>query len=61
VLVAGGFAAPCFFDGERGVYADVLMRDAEAAQAAGRGLWGACPSTALEPEHGVSTGDLPGR
>ncbi len=56
-LVAEGFAAPYFFDGERGVYADALMHDAEAAQAAPRGLWGACPATRLDPEHGVSTGD----
>jgi endonuclease YncB( thermonuclease family) len=57
-LVADGAAAPYFFDGERGVYADELLRDAEAARAAAIGLWGACPGTQLEPEHGVSTGDL---
>ena len=59
-LVADGAAAPYFFDGARGLYADVLMRDAEAAQAAGKGLWGACPATRLEPDHGVSTGALGG-
>ncbi len=57
-LVADGAAAPYFFDGARGLYANVLMRDAEAAQAAGKGLWGACPATRLEPDHGVSTGAL---
>jgi micrococcal nuclease len=57
-LVAEGTAAPYFFDGVRGRYADVLMKEAEAAQAAGKGLWGACPGTRLEPDHGFSTGDL---
>jgi len=59
-LVADGVAAPYFFDGERGRYADVLMRSAEAARAAGKGLWGACPGTRLEPGGGVATGNLPG-
>jgi endonuclease YncB( thermonuclease family) len=57
-LVADGAAAPYFFDGQRGAYTDELIRDAEAARAAGIGLWGACPGTQLEPEHGVATGDL---
>jgi micrococcal nuclease len=56
-LVADGAAAPYFFEGARGEYADELMREAEAARAAGKGLWGACPGTALAPEAGVSTGD----
>jgi micrococcal nuclease len=55
-LVARGFAAPYFFESVRGAYADVLMRDAEAAQAAGAGLWSACPGTKLAPDEGVSTG-----
>ncbi len=46
-LVADGAAAPYFFDGVRGGYAVRLMRDAEAAQAAGKGLWGSCPGTRL--------------
>jgi endonuclease YncB( thermonuclease family) len=57
-LVADGAAAPYFFDGVRGRYADALMHDAQSAQAVGKGLWGACPGTRLEPDHGVSTGDL---
>ncbi len=55
-LVAAGFAAPYFFEGVRGAYAIELMRDAEAAQASGKGLWGACPKTQLQPDEGVSTG-----
>ena len=55
-LVADGAAAPYFFEGVRGMYAAELLADADAAQAAGRGLWGACPGTQLEPDRGVSTG-----
>ncbi len=56
-LVADGFAAPYFFDGVRGEYASTLLDDADAAQTAGLGLWGACPGTELAPDEGVSTGD----
>jgi micrococcal nuclease len=56
-LVADGAAAPYFFDGARGMYADSLLQVGEAARAAGRGLWGSCPGTSLDPTHGVSTGD----
>jgi len=59
-LVARGAAAPYFFRGVRGEFADVLMRDAEAAREARAGLWGACPGTKLAPEQGVSTGKVPG-
>ena len=55
-LVADGAAAPYFFEGVRGEYADTLMRDAEAARASGEGLWGSCPGTQLAPDQGVSTG-----
>ena len=48
-LVADGAAAPYFFGGVRGEYAETLLRAAEAARSAGRGLWGACPRTELEP------------
>jgi len=59
-LVADGAAAPYFFDGARGRYAAKLMREAQTARTAGKGLWGACPGTSLAPEEGVSTGDLRG-
>jgi micrococcal nuclease len=55
-LVADGAAAPYFFEGVRGEYADTLMREAAAAQAAGKGLWGTCAGTKLAPDEGVSTG-----
>lgn len=59
-LVADGAAAPYFFDGVRGRYAAVLLRKAEAARVAGKGLWGHCPGTSLDPERGVSTGEAGG-
>ena len=55
-LVADGAAAPYFYGGDRGMYADEMLRDAEAARAAGKGLWGACPETDLNVREGVSTG-----
>lgn len=55
-LVRAGFAAPYFFDGVRGEFAEELLRDAGAAQESGLGLWGACPGTELAPDEGVSTG-----
>jgi micrococcal nuclease len=59
-LVSDGSAAPYFFDGVRGRDAALLMRDAEAARSRGTGLWGACPGTALDPDHAVATGDVDG-
>jgi micrococcal nuclease len=57
-LVADEAAAPYFFDGVRGSYANRIMQTARAARAAGRGLWGGCPGTTLDPDEGVSTGLL---
>lgn len=54
-LVRRGTAAPWFFRGMRGRYADELLDAASAAEAEGRGLWGACPTARLDPEHGVET------
>lgn len=59
-LVAGGYAAPYFFGGVRGARAARIEELALAARRAGRGLWGACPRTRYAPEHGVSTGAVPG-
>jgi micrococcal nuclease len=53
-LVEIGAAAPYFFHGERGQYAEDLMRAARRAKAAGRGLWGACPGTNLDPSRPVN-------
>jgi micrococcal nuclease len=53
-LVRRGAASVWFVDGP-GRYADELLDAARKAQAAGRGLWGACPGTRLDPERGVDT------
>ena len=53
-LVEMGAAAPYYFGGRRGQYAEDLMRAALRAKAAGRGLWGACPGTNLDPSRPVS-------
>jgi micrococcal nuclease len=55
-LVRGGAAAPWFFGGARGRYADKLLDAARAAREAGRGLWGACDGTRLAPLTGIDTG-----
>ncbi len=55
-LVRRGAAAPYFFDGERGRKANRLLGAARAAKSAKRGLWGASPSTVLDPERQVETG-----
>jgi endonuclease YncB( thermonuclease family) len=55
-LVAVGYAAPYFFENERGRYAAELERLALAARRVGLGLWGECPRTPYEPESGVATG-----
>lgn len=54
-LVRAGAAAPYFYRGERGEYAAKLMEEATRARAARRGLWGACPGTALDPSRQVAT------
>ena len=48
-LVRQGAAAPYFYDGDLGRYADRLLSAAKAAKAARRGLWGACPGTVSIP------------
>lgn len=52
-LVRQGAASVWFVDGDRGRYANRLLRTAEAAKAEGLGLWGACPGTELDPRRGV--------
>jgi endonuclease YncB( thermonuclease family) len=54
-LVRRGAAAPYFYRGERGRYAAALLRAASGARSAKRGLWQACPATALDPERAVET------
>jgi hypothetical protein len=55
-LVRRGAAAPYFYRGERGRYARALTAAATSAKRAKRGLWKACPATALDPDHAVETG-----
>lgn len=55
-LVRRGAAAPYFYDGDRGRHADALMAAATTAKARKRGLWGARPSTRLDPYRQVETG-----
>jgi endonuclease YncB( thermonuclease family) len=55
-LVRLGAAAPYFYDGRRGRYARLLVRLALRARAHRLGLWGRCPRTPWDPDHGVSTG-----
>jgi micrococcal nuclease len=55
-LVRVGAAAPYFFDYRRGRYAAKLVRLARRARARHIGLWGRCPGTPWDPNHGVATG-----
>jgi endonuclease YncB( thermonuclease family) len=54
-LVREGAAAPYFYGGDTGRYANRLLSAAKAAKAARRGLWGACPGTVLDPYRQVET------
>jgi len=56
LLVRRGAATVWFYHGDRGAYATALLRGAQRARAAGRGLWGACPGTPFDPLHAASTG-----
>ena len=50
-----GAAAPYFYRSEKGVYAVQILKAAQTAQKLGLGLWSACPSTRLSPNHAVQT------
>jgi endonuclease YncB( thermonuclease family) len=54
-LVAIGAAAPYFYRGRRGRYANRLEFLAKRAKARKLGLWNACPHTPYDPYHGVQT------
>ena len=54
-LVEIGAAAPYFYRSEKGVYAVQILKAAQTAQKLGLGLWSACPSTRLSPNHAVQT------
>jgi endonuclease YncB( thermonuclease family) len=55
-LVSVGAAAPYFYDGRRGRYAQLLERLARHARAHHLGLWSRCPSTPYDPVRRVATG-----
>jgi endonuclease YncB( thermonuclease family) len=55
-LTRRGAAAPYFYRDGRGRYPGSLIRAAQSAKAAKRGLWRACPRTVLDPFRAVSTG-----
>jgi micrococcal nuclease len=55
-LVRDGAAGVWFFGGRRGRYAKELLDAAEQAQAARKGLWGACPLARFEPDESMSSG-----
>jgi endonuclease YncB( thermonuclease family) len=55
-LVRVGAAAPYFYDYRRGRYARLLVRLGLRARRRHLGLWGRCPGTPWDPNHGVSTG-----
>ena len=55
-LVREGAATAYFYRHDRGIYAAGLLRAAQAARAARRGLWGACPRTPFEPNRAANTG-----
>ncbi len=59
-LVDRGAAAPYFFRGERGRYADELLQAAESASAGNRGLWGECPAALLHPGRTLDAGAAKG-
>ncbi len=54
-LVRQGAAAPYFYGGDLGRYANRLLSAAKTAKAARRGLWGACPGTVLDPYRAIET------
>lgn len=67
LLVKRGAASVWFYQGDRGRYADALLRAAEAARAEAKGAWGACgarldPFGAFQTRHrtaGVAPAPVP--
>lgn len=55
-LVKQGAAAPWFYQGERGKYANQLLKAAQLAQKNKVGLWKECPNTKLDPSRALDTG-----
>lgn len=55
-LVEQGAAAPRFYNGGRGKYANQLLKAAQLAQKNKLGLWKECPNTKLDPNRPLDTG-----
>jgi len=55
-LVRQGAAAPYFYNGERGRYANQLLKAAQLAQKNKIGLWKECPEARLDPSRKIYTG-----
>ncbi len=55
-MVKRGAAVPYLPDGARGAFDQRLLNAARKAKAAGRGLWGACPGTPLNPSRPLDSG-----
>ena len=54
-MVKMGAAAPYFYKGGKGLYSNQILKAAEKAKAAKRGLWKACPGTQLAPFNAIYT------
>ena len=54
-LVAVAAAAPWFYEGRRGMYANRLEALAKRARAKKLGLWEACPRTVYNPYAAIET------
>jgi endonuclease YncB( thermonuclease family) len=54
-MVEMGAAAPYFYRGEKGLYSAQFLKAAQRAKTSNRGLWKACPGTALTPSRAVTT------
>jgi endonuclease YncB( thermonuclease family) len=54
-MVEMGAAAPYFYRGEKGLYSAQFLKAAQRAKASNRGLWKACPGTALTPSRAITT------
>ena len=55
-LVRRGATTVWFYRGERGRYADALLRAASSARTGREGIWGACPSAVWNPLGPATTG-----
>lgn len=55
-MVEAGWAAPYFYDGQKGVYAAKLLEAAKSAWTQHLGLWGHCPVADLNENANVQSG-----